>query len=149
MIELVPFAPRHVVFAARLEEICFSFPWSEAALAEEIENPDAYFIAAEEDGVFLGYAGMHTPCGDCYVDNIAVEPAARRRGVGEALVRGLIEHAQTIGGAFISLEVRPSNTAALHLYEKLGFSQAGRRKNFYTHPTEDGLILTKTLESAV
>lgn len=149
MIELVAFSVRHVPFAARLEEICFSSPWSEAALVEEIGNPDAYFLAAEEDGVFLGYAGMHTPCGDCYVDNIAVEPSARRRGVGEALVRGLIEHARAIGGAFISLEVRPSNTAARHLYEKLGFSLAGRRKNFYMHPTEDGLILTKTLEGSV
>lgn len=149
MIELVPFAPRHVAFAAGLEQVCFSSPWSADALAEEIENPDAYFIVAEENGVFLGYAGMHTPCGDCYVDNIAVEPSARRRGVGEALVRGLIEHARAIGGAFISLEVRPSNTAARRLYEKLGFSLAGRRKNFYMHPTEDGLILTKTLEGAV
>ena len=70
---------------------------------------------------------------------------ARRKGVGEALTRALIAHGEELGGEFISLEVRPSNAAAIHLYEKLGFVTAGRRKNFYSHPTEDGLIMTKEL----
>ena len=143
--KIVPFAAAHVQPAADLEKLCFSSPWSAEALAGELDNPDAYFVAAEEDGEFLGYAGMHCPCGDCYVDNIAVCPAARRKGVGEALTRALIARGEELGGTFISLEVRPSNAAAIHLYEKLGFALAGRRKNFYSHPTEDGLILTKEL----
>ncbi len=143
--EIVSFALRHVQPAAELEKLCFSSPWSVESLAAELDNPDAFFVAAEENGAFLGYAGMHCPCGDCYVDNIAVCPSARRKGVGEALTRALIAHGEALGGTFISLEVRPSNAAAIHLYEKLGFATAGRRKNFYTNPTEDGLILTKEL----
>ena len=146
MLRIVPFALRHVQPAAALEWQCFSSPWSEDALAEELKNPDAFFVEAEEDGAFVGYAGMHCPMGDCYIDNIAVAPAARRHGAATALLRALEEHGRALGGTFLSLEVRPSNTAALALYEKTGFVPAGRRKAFYAHPTEDGLILTKTLD---
>ena len=148
MLRIVPFALRHVQPAAALEWQCFSSPWSEDALAEELKNPDAFFVAAEEDGAFVGYAGMHCPMGDCYIDNIAVAPATRRHGAATALLRALEEHGRALGGTFLSLEVRPSNAAAIALYEGFGFRQAGRRKNYYDLPKEDALILTKTYGEA-
>ena len=83
--EIVRMAACHIPQIAALERLCFSEPWSEKSLSEEIENPAAYFIAAVENGAVLGYAGMHTVLGESYVDNIAVLPAHRGRGIGRAL----------------------------------------------------------------
>ncbi len=141
MIELL--REEHVKTVAELEKECFSEPWSEKSLLEEIDNPDAYFIVETENREVVGYAGMHTPCGDCYVDNIAVFSKYRGKGFGERLTLSLIERAMELGD-FISLEVRESNASAIGLYEKLGFSAVGKRKNFYTSPREDAVIYTKT-----
>ncbi len=132
----------HIKAVARLERECFSEPWSEKSLLDEIDNPDAYFIVETENGEVVGYAGMHTPCGDCYVDNIAVFEKHRGKGYGERLTLSLIEKARELGD-FISLEVRQSNAPAIGLYEKLGFSAVGKRKSFYTSPREDAVIYTK------
>ena len=77
------------------------------------------------------------------MDHIAVFGHHRRKGVGGALVGALIQEAQRQEAEFISLEVRPSNRAAVALYTKLGFAEEGRRKNYYTDPTEDALLLTR------
>lgn len=143
--ELVNMAPEHLDRLAELEGQCFSRPWSRKALEEELDNPAACFLVAVEGGRVLGYGGMHCAAGECYVDNVAVNPGQRRRGVGTALVRGLARAARGRGGEFLSLEVRPSNLGAVALYTGLGFAPQGRRKNFYTQPAEDALILTLRL----
>ncbi len=143
--EIVPMTKEHTAALAELERLCFSHPWSRKALEEEIQNPDACFFTAVEGNAVLGYAGMHCPRGDCYMDNIAVFPEHRGKGVATALLNALIGEAARRGGEFLSLEVRPSNTGAVRLYEKLGFREEGRRKSFYAAPVEDGLILTKRL----
>ena len=127
---------------ARLEKICFSTPWTRAGLEAELLFPPAVFIVAHIGENVAGYAGMHCACGECYVDNVAVYPEFRRQGVGEALMLGLISRARERQGEFISLEVRKSNSKAISLYDKLGFVQAGVRRNFYDKPCEDALILT-------
>ena len=98
--EIVRMQACHVPQIAALERRCFSEPWSEKSLLEETENPAAYFIAAVEAGDVLGYAGMHTVLGESYVDNIAVLPAHRGKGIGRALTASLIGRAQAAGGAF-------------------------------------------------
>ena len=142
---LVRLQSHHAAALAELERLCFAVPRSKAQLSEEAENPLGRFFVAEADGEIAGYGGMQNIAGECYVENIAVFPAYRRQGIGRALTRCLIETAQQEECAFITLEVRPSNTAALTMYHDLGFEEAGRRKNFYRDPTEDGLILTKYL----
>ena len=131
---------------ARLERLCFSRPWSRQALKEELTNPAVCFLVGEEAGEVLGYAGMHCAAGECYVDNVAVFPEARRQGVGRKLMEALLQAAAARGGEFLSLEVRPSNLEALALYRGLGFREVGRRRRFYDDPVEDGLLLTKDLE---
>ena len=84
---------------------------------------------------------MHTVLGESYVDNIAVLPAHRGRGIGRALTAALVGHARA-GGAFITLEVRASNVPAVSLYASLGFEKAGVRRDFYKAPREDALIFT-------
>lgn len=143
--EIVPMKKEHTAVLAELETLCFSRPWSQRALEEEIENASACFFTAVEGEAVLGYAGMHCAWGECYMDNIAVFPEYRGKGAATALLNALLGEAGRRGGEFLSLEVRPSNTAAVRLYEKLGFREEGRRKNFYADPVEDGLILTKRL----
>lgn len=139
---IIPMQEEHIPAAARLEAICFSEPWTENVLRSGIKSDTGIFFAAEKNGKLLGYAGMHMILGECYVDNIAVFPEARGQGIGRALTRALIDHGRKHKGIFISLEVRPSNLPAVTLYRSLGFQEAGRRKNYYTRPTEDGLIMT-------
>ena len=143
---IVPMEERHLDDLARLERLCFSRPWSRQALKEELTNPAACFLVGEEAGEVLGYAGMHCAAGECYVDNVAVFPEARRQGVGRKLMEALLQAAAAWGGEFLSLEVRPSNLEALALYRGLGFREVGRRRRFYDDPVEDGLLLTKDLE---
>ncbi|QAT51052.1 ribosomal-protein-alanine N-acetyltransferase [Caproiciproducens sp. NJN-50] len=141
-LRLVPMAARHLDSLAELERICFAEPWTLKGLEAELSCDTAVFLVAECGGAVAGYAGMHCVCGECYVDNIAVFPRFRRGGVGRALTQGLIERARGRNAGFFSLEVRPSNAAAVALYESLGLREAGRRKNFYRSPPEDALILT-------
>lgn len=141
-LNLVTMSPHHLDDLAKLEQLCFAEPWTREGLAAELSSDTAVFLVAEYAGETAGYAGMHCVCGECYVDNIAVFPKFRRKGIGRALTRELLRRAKIQGAKFLSLEVRPSNTAALRLYQSLGLKQVGRRKNFYRSPTEDAIILT-------
>jgi len=144
--KLVRMEEAHLDTLAELEKICFSQPWSRQGLAEELNNPLACFVVAqiERDGCSqaIGYAGMHCVAGECYITNVAVFPDDRRQGVAAALVQYLIDFAKKQNGEFISLEVRKSNRNAIILYQRLGFETVGARINFYSAPTEDGLIMT-------
>ena len=140
--KIVTMTAAHTAHLAELEKLCFSEPWSEKALLEEIDNPAAYFVTAVEGDEILGYGGMHTVVGESYIDNIAVFPQYRGRGAGRAVTQALIEKAKENDGVFITLEVRASNTPAITLYTSLGFETAGVRKRFYTDPEEDAVIMT-------
>lgn len=136
------FAPGDEKSIAALETECFSSPWSRAAILQSRNNGTA-FIVFEENGKVLGYAGLQMVLDEGYVTNIAVTKSARERGIGKSLVGALISLAKDKGLAFISLEVRESNTPAISLYTKCGFKDFGKRKNFYQNPTEDAVIMTK------
>ena len=133
----------HTELLAELEKLCFTRPWSQKALLDEVDNPNAYFVTAVDGDIVLGYGGMHCACKEYYMDNVAVFGHHRRKGVGSAIVEALAAEAKRRGGEFISLEVRPSNAQALRLYTRLGFAEEGRRRNFYSNPTEDALLLTR------
>jgi len=130
---------------ANLEKTCFSDPWSENSIASELNNRLSYWLVADDHGTIAGYIGSQTVLDWSDVMNIAVAPEYRRQGVGEALMNGLMDHLTRVGAKVFSLEVRVSNAPAIALYEKLGFTQAGRRPNYYHHPREDALILRKEL----
>lgn len=137
----------HVASVAALEKCCFSDPWSENSVASELKNPLALWLVAEMEGTVAGYIGSQT-CGDeSDMMNVAVHPDWRRRGIAEALVTALVQQLKQRGSRCLTLEVRASNEGAIALYEKLGFSQIGRRKNYYRNPREDALILRKEWEA--
>lgn len=141
-IEIHPMTKEHTETLADLEKLCFSQPWSKKSLDDAVDQSSAYFVTAMSEDSILGYGGMHCAIDEFYIDNIAVFRHRRNNGVGTAIVQALIDEAKRRDGNFISLEVRVSNKA-ISLYERLGFKEEGRRKNFYSNPTEDGLILTK------
>ena len=135
----------HVPQIAALEAESFSAPWDAASIRGELDNPLALWLVAEADGVVLGYVGSQLCFEDADILNVCVAPAARRRGVAAALMAELEQRLLPRGAEQITLEVRASNEAALRLYEKLGYRQAGLRKHYYEKPREDALILQKTL----
>lgn len=144
---VVPMAEKHIKAVEEMEQTCFSTPWTEDGLRAELTSDTAVFRVALLDGVPAGYGGMHFVCGEGYIDNIAVLPAMRQRGIGTIIVESLINFTETHNGIFVSLEVRESNAPAIALYTKLGFQENGRRRGFYTKPPEDALILTKSFSS--
>ena len=136
----------HVDQIAELETVCFSDPWSEKSVASELCNKLSCWLVALEDGQVAGYIGSQTVCGETDMMNVAVHPDHRRKGIAEALILGLIGELKAMESRCLTLEVRASNVPAIALYEKLGFSEIGRRKNYYRNPREDALILRKEWE---
>ncbi len=132
-------------FIAALERECFSSPWTEKGLGEELNNENAVFFTAKKDGRVVGYMGMHCILDECYIANVAVSGAERRQGIGRFLLRHAEARAKEKNCSFISLEVRVSNEGAIALYESEGYERMGERKNFYSSPTENALIMTKYL----
>ena len=139
--QLIPLAHEHLVQAAEIERLCFSDPWSEKMLAEHLANPCSLTLAAVGDtGRLLGYVGLLAVVDEGYITNVAVRP-----GVAAALLDALEAQGKERELAFLTLEVRQSNAPARALYEKLGYLQAGLRRNYYENPREDAIIMTKTL----
>ena len=144
--EIVPMDRGHIPQIVDLEQACFSMPWTENMLDDALYDPQASFIVAEDgEGGVLGYAGLHVILDEGYIDNVAVEEAARRHGVASALLDVFCRFAQA-NLAFLTLEVRASNYDAIALYGSRGFRSVGRRKNYYEHPREDAIIMTKEFE---
>ena len=140
--KLVKMTENHIPQMAELEKICFSMPWSEDMIRSELENPSCLYLAATDGDILVGYIGVQTVLDEGYINNVAVRPEYRRRGIASALISLLIEQGREIGLAFLTLEVRASNEAAIAVYEKLGFTPVGRRKNYYEKPREDAILMT-------
>ena len=136
----------HVSQVAALEKICFADPWSEMSIASELQNLWSYWLVALEDDRVIGYVGSQSSIDEADIMNVAVHPDFRRQGIAEALINRLVADLKERDIHALLLEVRASNTPAITLYEKLGFSQVGRRKNYYHNPKEDALILRKEWE---
>ena len=136
----------HVSQVAQLEKLCFSDPWSEKSVASELTNPLSCWLVALEGNRVAGYVGSQTVLDESDMMNIAVHPECRRQGVARRLIEELIAQLTLRGSHCLTLEVRASNVPAITLYCKLGFSEIGRRKNYYRNPREDALILRKEWE---
>ena len=117
-VRIVPMTADHLDEVAELERICFSTPWSRNMLAEELDNYlSAFLVALDDNDKVAGYAGLQAVLDEGYITNVAVR-----------------------------LEVRASNYPAIALYGSRGFRGVGRRKNYYEHPREDAIIMTREFE---
>ncbi len=134
------FEERHIPDAVTLEELCFSEPWSEKAFHESLSSSLSHFLVWEEEKA-VGYIGLYAVSGEGSITNVAVHPEKRGQGIGEKLVREAIRTGARLKLEYITLEVRESNIPARRLYEKCGFRDMGKRKNFYSKPREDAVIM--------
>lgn len=128
---------------SRLEEETFSMPWSRDAFLEMIEKDDARYYVAQRNGKVVGGCGVLMIAGEGNITNVVVAEQERNQGIGTKMLQYLIEDGYRNGLNAFTLEVRVSNAAAIHVYEKLGFFSEGIRPNFYEKPTEDAMILWK------
>ena len=141
--EIFPMTAEDIAQVAALEQACFSDPWPQSVLAHELENELSLWLVAKQDGEVLGYVGSQSVLDEADMMNLAVRETARRRGIAKALVCALCRKLSEKGVQSLTLEVRDSNEPAIRRYEALGFTQVGKRPNYYFHPKEDARILRK------
>ncbi len=129
-----------------MEEKYFPFPWSIDSIKSELYNNNSQFFVAFIDDMPVGYIVLRTLYQEAHLINIAVDEIYRKRGIGKKLIEHFIDN---YSGECrkIFLEVRTSNIAAIRFYERLGFKKLGIRKNIYEKPTEDGLIMERTINA--
>ena len=141
MISFREMKPEDADAVEAVEKASFSVPWSRKSFWEEAANERTYYLLALDDGKVIGYAGTWILDDEAQITNVAVEPGHRRKGVGAKLMEALIREAKKRGATRMTLEVRPSNAAALALYEKFGFKDCGHRPHYYLDNGEDAVIM--------
>lgn len=157
---------------AEIEERSFSVPWSRRDFWEEASNENTFYFVAVEQNEFeekieteveidgelqtetkieirtekkvVGYIGAWISFTEAQITNVAIDPDYRHRGIGEAMIREFLSKVKAYGVNAATLEVRPSNIVAIHLYQKLGFRSVGRRPKYYLDNNEDALIMWLT-----
>ena len=129
-----------------IEEVSFPTPWTaESFISELRDNQIARYYCLELDGNVVGYMGLWLIIGEAHVTNVAIWPGCQGQGLGEYLMRTVMNELLKMGIRRVTLEVRVSNINAQKLYTKLGFNPAGIRKRYYTDNQEDAIIMWASL----
>ena len=145
-VQILDVQPHHLPQIEKLEQQCFSLPWTWEQLMSQLPDDCHEFLAAEQEGKVLGYVGMMTVLDEGYISNVAVAPAFRRQGIADLLITELLDRARIRELSFVTLEVREHNEPAIALYAKHGFAPVGLRKNYYEAPVENAILMTKFLK---
>jgi ribosomal-protein-alanine N-acetyltransferase len=126
-----------------VERASFTNPWSRQMFVWEMQNTGVShaFVLRTPSWRVAAFCTLWLVLDEVHINNVAVRPECRGQGVGRALLEWVLGRGATLGAHQATLEVRRSNAAALKLYEGLGFTVRGTRKNYYTSPVEDALIL--------
>lgn len=128
---------------AAIESDAFSMPWSAQDFADLLKYDYCLYLVAEVDGTVVGCLGMRDICHEGNIDNVVVAREYRGQGIAQQMLEELFKKGTERGVEAYTLEVRASNAAAIHIYEKAGFVSEGVRPNFYEKPAEDALIMWK------
>lgn len=131
--------PDYVSAVAEIEKRCFSNPWSEMAVNAELENHCSEIYIALVDGTAAGYANIYTVLDEMDIVRVAVLPEYRRQGIAAGILKTVLAEKQ----GTVYLDVRESNHPAISLYKSLGFVDTGVRKNYYTNPTENAILMMR------
>lgn len=135
----------HLPLIANLEKEIFSEPCSEKGLEIFLDEKN-FCILALEDGALASYCTLITVLDEAQIINLATSSALRGRGYAKTVLEAVFEECRKRGISFISLEVRESNLPAISLYQKLGFTVEGKRRDFYKNPRENALVMIKNLD---
>ena len=130
-----------------VEALSFANPWTRQMYLREMDNPRVSYIyvlrirGGTDEGVVAGFCSFWLLSDELHINNLAIKPDYRGHGMGAALLQHAMDTAARLGARRATLEVRRSNHAARQIYERLGFEIGGVRRNYYTDPIEDALIL--------
>lgn len=131
-----------LIKVSEIEKESFTTPWTLENFSSALEKDYCHFITAKtKENELVGYCGLYQSYEEADITNVAVNSKFRNLGVGEAMLRFLIETGERRGIKDFTLEVRRTNSSAIRLYEKCGFESVGYRKNFYRNPQEDACIM--------
>lgn len=130
-----------------IDRVSFPAPWTRAMYEDERRHPDRSCLAVWKipDGAVAGYISFWVVVDEVHINNVAVRPEARTRGIGRRLVEFAMRHGASRGAVTVVLDVRSANLAARHLYERLGFRPVAVRRGYYAHPLDDAMVLTRDL----
>lgn len=144
MIRIVEAEEKHISAVLEIEQEAFSPAWMEGALLNQLGREDTLFTLAVREEEVLGFCVLQMIADEAEIYQIAVSAQSRRRGVADMLLEAAVAHAKKSGVIAIYLEVRKSNAPAISLYKKHGFKIEGRRKNYYSSPVEDAVVMSIT-----
>ena len=143
MINIIPMELKHIDEVAEIESEANIISWSKKSLSNELKKRYAIYFVAIENNIVLGYCGMYHIVDEGHITNIAVKLDHRKNGIGSRLIDKIIQTAISKKMIGVTLEVRLSNIIAQRLYTKNGFKIYGFRKNYYSEPREDAVIMWK------
>ena len=143
MAELIRPAESHLDEMTAIDKVSSSLPWSRELFFRDLKNPAAHYLVAVESGKVLGFAGFWLLQDEMNIVNIAVLPEERRKGLGEKLLKGILDLGVSLGAVFATLEVRAGNVPAQALYGKFGFQIIAMRKKYYADNGEDAVVMIK------
>jgi len=146
---IAPMSLEDIPGVMEIENQSFPIPWIESSFRYELlENPYASLFVGRSRAspLVVTFACVWIVDQEMKINNIAVHPRVRSQGVGTRFLRFLLDYASSQGCREVTLEVRPSNDAALALYRKAGFIPVGRRKQYYTDTHEDAIVMWRRIE---
>ncbi len=126
---------------AEIESKAFSMPWSKQDFENLLSHSYCFYLVAMAEGQIAGCCGYTDSFGEADIDNVVVAEEFRGRGIAQAMLKELLTRGEAAGINAFTLEVRVSNAAAIHIYEKFGFQPEGIRPRFYEKPIEDAVIM--------
>ncbi len=132
---------------AEIESLSFTHPWSEDNLRESFNSCCNHFYISQKENKVVGYIGFNVAADEGYILNVAVHPEFQGQGIGKALVEKAVNYGLKNSLAFLTLEVRESNIKAINLYTDFDFENVGKRKNYYSNPKEDAILMTRYFNS--
>ena len=130
---------------AEIENVSINPPWSYKAICDFADYDTSRILVARIGDEVVGYITYSVVLDEVQIANVATHPEHRRKGIGEKLLKHLYDEVKAENMFVITLEVRVSNEPAVKLYSKCGYSEVGRRKNYYKNPTEDAILMNLSL----
>ena len=142
-------SPADLAAVLEIEEASFNNPTTREWYERELERPEVCFIYVLRtlEAPAAAFCAFWRVADQAHINNLAVRPELRQRGLGSQMLKAVIAEARRLGARTLSLEVRRSNVAAQHLYLRAGFQQEAVRKSYYTQPVEDALVLSLKIKS--
>ncbi len=131
----------HIERVREIETLSNPSPWTYESFVHEVKNPNGLFLVANAGDTIVGYGAVWFVIDEAHITTLAVAESERKQGYGRQIVNALLEEAQERGMTCATLEVRASNSPAIHLYESLGFTVVGTRKKYYPNNKEDALVM--------